>query len=119
LGRPRAPAAAGRDADDASLVRDGVAALLRDRGVEVAANAADAAELHEAVARHLPDVALIDIRMPPTFTDEGLAAARAALRPIRELDFIVRGARVTEHRHFCSAARASPIDEEARCRTTS
>jgi DNA-binding NarL/FixJ family response regulator len=62
-------------ADDAALVRDGVAALLRDQGVEVAATASDAAELHEAVARHLPDVALVDIRMPPTFTDEGLAAA--------------------------------------------
>jgi DNA-binding NarL/FixJ family response regulator len=62
-------------ADDAALVRDGVAALLRDQGVEVAATAGDAAELHEAVARHLPDVALIDIRMPPTFTDEGLVAA--------------------------------------------
>ena len=62
-------------ADDAALVRDGVAALLRDHGVEVAATAGDAAELHEAVARHLPDVALVDIRMPPTFTDEGLVAA--------------------------------------------
>ncbi len=62
-------------ADDAALVRDGVAALLRDHGIEVAATASDAAELHEAVARHLPDVALVDIRMPPTFTDEGLVAA--------------------------------------------
>ena len=62
-------------ADDAALVRDGVAALLRDHGVEVAATAGDAAELYEAVARHLPDVALIDIRMPPSFTDEGLMAA--------------------------------------------
>jgi DNA-binding NarL/FixJ family response regulator len=62
-------------ADDAALVRDGVAALLRDHGVEVLATAGEAGELHEAVARHLPDVALVDIRMPPTFTDEGLAAA--------------------------------------------
>ena len=62
-------------ADDAALVRDGVAALLRDHGVEVAATAGDAAGLYEAVARHLPDVALVDIRMPPTFTDEGLVAA--------------------------------------------
>lgn len=62
-------------ADDAALVREGVAALLRDHGVEVAATAADAAALYEAVARHLPDVALVDIRMPPTFTDEGLVAA--------------------------------------------
>jgi DNA-binding NarL/FixJ family response regulator len=62
-------------ADDAALVRDGVAALMRDRGIEVAATAGNAAELHEAIARHLPDVALVDIRMPPTFTDEGLVAA--------------------------------------------
>jgi DNA-binding NarL/FixJ family response regulator len=62
-------------ADDAALVRDGVAALLRDHGIEVAAAVGDAAELHEAVARHLPDVALVDIRMPPSFTDEGLVAA--------------------------------------------
>jgi DNA-binding NarL/FixJ family response regulator len=74
-GEPRRRALRVVIADDAALVRDGVAALLRDHGVEVAATASDAAELHEAVARHLPDVALVDIRMPPTFTDEGLAAA--------------------------------------------
>jgi DNA-binding NarL/FixJ family response regulator len=62
-------------ADDAALVRDGVAALLREHGIDVAATASDAAELHEAVARHLPDVALVDIRMPPAFADEGLVAA--------------------------------------------
>jgi DNA-binding NarL/FixJ family response regulator len=62
-------------ADDAALVRDGVAALMRDHGIDVAATAADASELHDAVARHRPDVALVDIRMPPTFTDEGLSAA--------------------------------------------
>src|SRR5262249_58034481 len=60
---------------DAALVRDGVAALLRDNDVEVLAAVANAGELLEAVARHIPDVALIDIRMPPTFTDEGLVAA--------------------------------------------
>jgi DNA-binding NarL/FixJ family response regulator len=62
-------------ADDAALVRDGVAALLRENGVEVAATAGDAGELYEAVVSHRPDVALIDIRMPPSFTDEGLVAA--------------------------------------------
>ncbi len=62
-------------ADDAALVRDGVAALLRESGVEVVATAGDAGELYEAVGRHRPDVALIDIRMPPSYTDEGLAAA--------------------------------------------
>src|ERR671931_232872 len=74
LGRRRRDALRVVIADDAALVRDGVAALLRDNGVEVAATAADAAELHEAVARHLPDVALVDIRMPPTYTDERIAA---------------------------------------------
>ena len=62
-------------ADDAALVRDGVAALLREHGVEVVATAADAAGLHEAVERHRPDVAVVDIRMPPTHTNEGLVAA--------------------------------------------
>jgi DNA-binding NarL/FixJ family response regulator len=76
-------------ADDAALVRDGVAALLRDHGVEVAATASDAAELHEAVARHLPDVALVDIRMPPTFTDEGLAAAERIRAGFPEVGVLV------------------------------
>jgi DNA-binding NarL/FixJ family response regulator len=62
-------------ADDAALIRDGLAALLRDHGIEVVATGADAGALEEAVARHLPDVALVDIRMPPTYTDEGLVAA--------------------------------------------
>ncbi len=62
-------------ADDSALVRDGVAALLRESGVEVVATAGDAGELYEAVGRQRPDVALIDIRMPPSYTDEGLVAA--------------------------------------------
>lgn len=62
-------------ADDAALLRDGVAALLREHGVDVVATASDAPGLMEAVALHRPDLALIDIRMPPTFTNEGLVAA--------------------------------------------
>jgi DNA-binding NarL/FixJ family response regulator len=70
-------------ADDAAIVRDGVAALLREHGFEVVATASEAAGLHEAVARHRPDVAVIDIRMPPTHTNEGLVAAERirALHP--------------------------------------
>ena len=64
-------------ADDAALVRDGVAALLREHGLDVVATAADAIGLHEAVERHRPDVAVVDIRMPPTHTNEGLVAAEA------------------------------------------
>jgi DNA-binding NarL/FixJ family response regulator/class 3 adenylate cyclase len=62
-------------ADDSALVRDGVAAVLRECGVHVAAIAYDADSLYREVARHRPDVALVDIRMPPTGTNEGLVAA--------------------------------------------
>ncbi|MEU4579806.1 response regulator [Nonomuraea sp. ATR24] len=67
-------------ADDAVLLREGLASLLRDAGHEVVAAVGDAPALIEAVAEHRPDVAVVDVRMPPTHTDDGL---RAALR-IRE-----------------------------------
>ena len=63
-------------ADDVMLVRSGLARLLTDEGVDVVGEAADAASLLALVARTLPDVAIVDIRMPPTHTDEGLVAAR-------------------------------------------
>lgn len=63
-------------ADDVMLVRSGLARLLEDAGVEVAGEAADAEALMALVARQRPDVAIVDIRMPPTHTDEGLVAAR-------------------------------------------
>lgn len=68
-------------ADDVMLLRSGLARLLQDTGVEVVAECADADELVEAVDRERPDVAIVDIRMPPTHRDEGLVAARR----IREL----------------------------------
>ena len=63
-------------ADDVMLVRSGIARLLADAGVEVVGECSDAAELLKAVALQHPDVAVVDIRMPPTQTDEGLVAAR-------------------------------------------
>jgi DNA-binding NarL/FixJ family response regulator len=63
-------------ADDVMLVRSGVARLLVDAGVDVVGEAADADDLLRLVADHHPDVAIVDIRMPPTHTDEGLIAAR-------------------------------------------
>ena len=62
-------------ADDAVILREGLARLLKEAGFEVAGLAADGAELLEQVDRHHPDVAIVDIRMPPTHTDEGLQAA--------------------------------------------
>ena len=64
-------------ADDVMLVRSGLARLLEDAGVEVVAESADAEALLRSVALERPDVAIVDIRMPPTHTDEGLVAARA------------------------------------------
>ncbi len=63
-------------ADDSLLVRAGIVTLLRQASIDVVAEAPDATQLLEEVERHRPDVALIDIRMPPTHTDEGLVAAR-------------------------------------------
>jgi DNA-binding NarL/FixJ family response regulator len=64
-------------AEDAAVFREGLVRLLEDRGHRVCAAVADGEALLDAVAAHRPDVAVVDIRMPPTHTDEGL---RAALR---------------------------------------
>ncbi|MDQ1602711.1 MAG: hypothetical protein QOE01_556 [Actinomycetota bacterium] len=63
-------------AEDAAMMREGLVRLLTDRGFEVCAAVADADALRSAVAAAVPDVAIIDIRMPPTHTDEGLVAAQ-------------------------------------------
>jgi DNA-binding NarL/FixJ family response regulator len=62
-------------AEDAAMMRQGLARLLADRGHEVCAEVGDGAALLAAVAEHRPHVAVVDIRMPPTHTDEGLRAA--------------------------------------------
>jgi DNA-binding NarL/FixJ family response regulator len=63
-------------ADDVLLTREGIVHLLRDAGIEVVAEAQDAQGLLHQVRLTQPDVALVDIRMPPTHTDEGLVAAQ-------------------------------------------
>jgi DNA-binding NarL/FixJ family response regulator len=62
-------------ADDAVLVREGIARLLVDAEVEIVGQAGDAEQLLRVVEAERPDVAIVDIRMPPTHTDEGLVAA--------------------------------------------
>jgi DNA-binding NarL/FixJ family response regulator len=62
-------------ADDSTLVREGIATFLRRADIDVAGQAASPEELLREVAAHRPDVAIIDVRMPPSFTDEGLRAA--------------------------------------------
>ncbi|MGV9307557.1 response regulator [Nonomuraea sp. NPDC004354] len=62
-------------ADDAVLIREGLIRLLEEFGCEVVAAVGDGDALVEAVATHKPDVSVVDVRMPPSFTDEGLRAA--------------------------------------------
>lgn len=62
-------------AEDLALLRAGIASLLRDDGHQVVAEVADGESLLRAAAEHSPDLAVIDVRMPPTFTDEGVRAA--------------------------------------------
>jgi DNA-binding NarL/FixJ family response regulator len=62
-------------AEDSVILRDGLTRLLADRGHQVVAAVGDGEAFLAAVAEHRPDVAVVDIRMPPTFTDEGLRAA--------------------------------------------
>jgi DNA-binding NarL/FixJ family response regulator len=67
-------------ADDSPLLREGIASFVRGEGIEVVAQAASAEELLAAVDEHEPDVAVVDIRMPPTQTDEGIRAAHEIRR---------------------------------------
>ena len=76
-------------ADDQILLREGVARLLAEAGFEVVGQAGDADELLHEVAEKAPDVAIVDIRMPPTHTDEGLRAARELRRRHPSLGVLV------------------------------
>ena len=67
-------------ADDSRLVREGIASFVRSEGIDVVAEASTADELLAAVDLHEPDVAIVDIRMPPTQTDEGIQAAHEIRR---------------------------------------
>jgi DNA-binding NarL/FixJ family response regulator len=67
-------------ADDSALIRDGLARLLGDEGIEVIDCFPDTDGLVDAVCDHQPDVLIVDIRMPPTFTTEGLVAASEVRR---------------------------------------
>ena len=67
-------------AEDSAVVRAGLAEILADRGHEVAAAVGNAEDLRAAIDEHRPDVAVVDVRMPPGYTDEGLRAAIAIRR---------------------------------------
>ncbi len=76
-------------ADDSVLLRAGLVRLLEDAGFEVVGQASDAEDLLRKVRAHRPDVAVTDIRMPPTQTDEGLRAAQEIRREMPEVGVVV------------------------------
>jgi DNA-binding NarL/FixJ family response regulator len=88
-------------ADDNMLVRRGIAALLEEEGIDVAAQAGSGDELLSDVEAHSPDVAIVDIRMPPTHTDEGLRAAHEIRTRHPETAIVI----LSQHVEFGVAAR--------------
>jgi DNA-binding NarL/FixJ family response regulator len=76
-------------AEDLFLLREGIARLLQAHGCDIVAAVGDGPALLEALVGERPDVAIVDVRLPPTFTDEGLRAALAARRQIPGLPVLV------------------------------
>jgi DNA-binding NarL/FixJ family response regulator len=76
-------------AEDLHLLRDGLVLLLESHGFTIAEAVGDGPSLRDALTRHRPDVAIVDVRLPPTFTDEGLQVALAARRAMPGLPVLV------------------------------
>jgi len=83
-------------AEDSVLLRAGLTRILADAGEEVVATVGDADELLLAVRRHEPDLAIIDVRMPPTHTDDGLRAALAIRAELPKIGILVLSQYVEE-----------------------
>jgi DNA-binding NarL/FixJ family response regulator len=83
-------------AEDSVLLRDGLTRMLTDAGLEVVAAVPDADQLLRAVTEHQPDLAVIDVRMPPTHTDEGIRAALVIRRQFPEIALLVLSQYVEE-----------------------
>jgi DNA-binding NarL/FixJ family response regulator len=75
--------------EDQALLREGIVALLREQGIEVVATAEDPEEFLRVVGGHKPDVAICDVRLPPTFTDEGIRVALEARNRQPDLGVLV------------------------------
>jgi DNA-binding NarL/FixJ family response regulator len=83
-------------AEDSVLLRAGIERLLADEGIETVAAVEDGERLLDVVAEHRPDLAIVDVRMPPTFTDEGLRAALRAREQTPNLPVLVLSQYVEE-----------------------
>ena len=75
--------------EDLALLREGIVALLRENGIDVVAQADDGPGLERIVSGHKPDVAICDVRLPPTFSDEGLRAAIEARKRHPDLGVLI------------------------------
>ena len=85
-------------AEDLFLLREGLSSLLKQHGFEVAEAVDNGLDLLEALTEHQPDVAIVDVRLPPTHTDEGLRAALAARRRTPGLPILILSAHVEQLR---------------------
>jgi len=94
-------------AEDAAVIRAGLVEILADRGHEVVAAVGDAESLLAAVAGHQPDVAIVDVRMPPDHTDDGLRAAITLRRDYPNVGILVFSQYV-ETRYAADLLRMSP-----------
>ena len=83
--------------EDSVLLREGIARILADAGIEVVAQAGDREELVRKTRAHKPDVAVIDIRMPPDHKDEGLRAAKEIRSALPHVGILVLSQYVDEH----------------------
>src|ERR687891_872 len=81
-------------AEDDVLLREGLASLLDRSGYEVVGQAGDAEALHALVRKHVPDLVVVDIRMPPTHSFEGLDAARLIRQEFPDIGILVLSAHV-------------------------
>jgi DNA-binding NarL/FixJ family response regulator len=76
-------------AEDQALLREGITALLREQGIDVVAQAEDGAGLLRILNGHKPELAIVDVRLPPTFTDEGIRAALEARKQHPDLGILI------------------------------
>ena len=83
-------------AEDSVLLREGIIRLLAEFGHEVVEALGDAEQLLDAITRHEPDLTIVDVRMPPTFTDEGLRAVLATRERVPEASILVLSQYVEE-----------------------
>jgi DNA-binding NarL/FixJ family response regulator len=94
-------------ADDSVLLREGLSRLLAEAGIETVAAIGDGEALEVAVAAHHPDLALVDIRMPPTYTHEGAQAATRLRKEWPEMGILLLSQSI-ESRHALELARQHP-----------